>query len=141
MIELVNIPEQTIAENTNVLFSSTAVKTGCAERHREGSGIITLLKPGVYRVTFNADIAIPTGGAVEEILVGLTLDGEPLAGSTATVTPAAVEEYFNVSTTSLLRVYGNCCGGGSCCVTTAVRNLSTQPILVRNANVVVTREC
>lgn len=139
MLELVNVPVQLVAVNSNVLFEAEAIKSGCAERHRQGSGIVTLFKPGIYEVTFNADIAIPTGGTVDEIATALTIDGEVVGGSQTTVTPAAVEQYFNVSTTNLIKVYGNC--GGSCCITVSARNVSEQPINVRNANLTVTRKC
>ena len=44
------------------------------------------------------NIAIPTGGAVSPISIALSVSGEPLASATAIVTPAAVEDYFNVFT-------------------------------------------
>lgn len=134
MFELTNVEVQTVSIGAGVLFDDVALRSGCAERHRQGSGQITLIKPGIYLISFNADIAIPTGGAVGEISVALRADGEELAGSEMTVTPAAVEEFFNVSTSHLIRVCS------PCCVTIGVGNTSTQPILVQNANILAERK-
>ena len=95
MIELINTAPQTVPIGQSVVYNSTAVKGGCAERHREGSAQIVLTKPGRYLVSFSGNIAVPTGETVGEISLALTYDGEVLGGSTMRVTPAAVEEYFN----------------------------------------------
>ena len=50
-----------------------------------------------------------------------------------TVTPAAVEEFFNVSRAINAKIWRGCCE------TIAVRNVSDQPILVQNANIIITR--
>lgn len=61
MIELTGAL-QTVEPNQSVLFNESAVKSGCAERWREGSGQVTLTQPGRYLVTFSGNIAVPTGG-------------------------------------------------------------------------------
>lgn len=134
MIEVVATAVQTVAANQNALFTNTALRTGCAERHREGSGQVTLAKPGIYLVTANADIAIPTGGIVGEITAALELDGEVLSGSEMTVTPAAVLNYFNISTSHLVRVCA------PCCVNVSLGNTSTQAINFQNANLTAERK-
>lgn len=140
MPEYTNAAVQTVAANQNVLFTSTPV--GCNTGnviHREGSGIATLR--GVtnqcrarYRVNFVGNIAVPTGGTAGAISVSLAINGEPLPASTAIVTPAAVEEYFNVSLDTFVDV------PRGCCVTVAVRNTTAMPINVQNANMIITRE-
>ena len=52
----------------------------------------------------------------------------------AIVTPAAVENYFNVSVSAFVDV------PRGCCVTAALKNISTQAIDVANANLIVTRQ-
>jgi hypothetical protein len=106
--------------------------------HRPGSGLVALR--GItsqcrarYKVFFSGNIAIPTGGTVEAISLSLSIDGEPVGSSTMIVTPAAVEEYFNVASAVFLDVPRNCC------LQVAVRNSSTQDILVQNANLIVER--
>ena len=69
-----------------------------------------------YRVSFVGNIAMPTGGTAGAISVSLAINGELLPASTAIVTPAAVEEYFNVSLDTFVDV------PRGCCVTVAVIN-------------------
>lgn len=115
--------------------------------HRNGSGILTLrgITPNCfarYQVTFNGNIAIPTGGTVAAIATVLAIDGEPLQSSRAIVTPAAVEQYFNVTSTAIITV------PRGCCYTVAVENVDAgvggtlvdqQTISVTDGNLVVAR--
>lgn len=86
-----------------------------------------------YLVDFGANIAIPTDGTVEAISVALTVDGATVPASNMIITPAAVEQFFNVSRAINVAVFGGCCES------LAVRNTSTQPILVQNANIIISR--
>ena len=135
MIELINTTLQTVPVGQSVVYNATAVKGGCAERHREGSAQIVLTKPGRYLVSFAGNIAVPDGETVGEVSLALTYDGEALGGSTMRATPAAVEEYFNVSTQHYVDVF---C---SCCVTVTVQNNGTIPVLVDNPNITAVRVC
>ena len=136
MIDAVNVATQAVATNATVVFASTRVFTGCSARHECGSGRFVLLKPGVYEVSFNANVSLPTGATVAPITMDILQDGEALAGSRMIYTPAAVEELGNISATVLVRVYE--CG---CCSTVSVRNSTTQAIDVQDANLVITRHC
>jgi len=141
MAEYVFNPIQEVENGQNVLLNDSIPCTKGYVVHRNGAGILTLR--GIvnnscscfarYQVTFNGNIAIPTGGTVEEISIALALDGEPLQTSRARVTPAAVENYFNVTSTAIITV------PRGCCYTIAVENTSGQTIEVQNANVVVSR--
>jgi hypothetical protein len=138
MAEYIAVTEQTVQANQNVLFSDVAVCGNCSIMHRPGSGLVALR--GItsqcrarYKVFFSGNIAIPTGGTVEAISISLSVDGEPVGSSTMIVTPAAVEEYFNVASAVFLDVPKNCC------VQISVKNSSTQDILVQNANLIVER--
>lgn len=141
MAEYVSNPIQEVEVNQNILLTDSIPCTKGYVVHRNGAGILTLR--GIvnnscscfarYQVTFNGNIAIPTGGTVEEISVALALDGEPLQTSRARVTPAAVENYFNVTSTAIITV------PRGCCYTIAVENTSGQTIEVQNSNVVVSR--
>ena len=131
---------QTVAVDDNVLFSngSRACRKGFVQ-HRDDSGIFFLKGAtngcrAVYRVTFNGNIAIATGGTVEPISVALTINGEELGNATATVTPAAIGDFFNVSVTTFIDIP---CG---CCVTVSVENVSdTTAIDVTNSNIIFER--
>lgn len=138
MAEYTAISEQTVAVNSNVLLTETPVDGGRCVIHREGAGLVTLR--GItnqcrsrYRALFNANIAIPTGGTVGAISLAISLNGEAVQSTTMIVTPAAVEEYFNVSAS----VYVDVPNG--CCTQVAIRNTSDQAILVQNANLIVER--
>ena len=136
MIELINTTEQTVQPGTAVVYNTSVFQSRCGgESFRGDGGQIRLTRPGVYRVTFNGNIAIPTGETVGEISVAISQEGEILNGTIARVTPAAVEEFFSVSAQTLVVV--NC----SCCIPVAVRNNSDIPILVDNPNINVVRVC
>lgn len=121
-----------------ILRTALACRCGCV-LHRNESGIITL-RSGRYQVTFNANIAVPEDGTVQPISIALAIDGEPVLTSRAIVTPAAVDEYFNVTSTDIVVVP---CG---CCLNVSVENTSesdgTTPapaINVQNSSLTVTR--
>lgn len=136
MIELINTAVQTVPVGQSVVYNSTAVRSSCGkERHREGSAFVTLLPPGRFLVTFSANIAVPTDETVGEVSIGITQDGEILGGSVMRATPAAVEEYFNVSTQHYVDTYCQCC------VSVGVQNTGTIPVLVDNPNITVVRVC
>ena len=138
MAEFTGILLQTVEENDNVLFTETPICPTKGITHREGSGIVRVSCNGSqcrarYLVAFSGNIQIPTGGTVGEISVSIAIDGEPLASTQMIVTPAAVENFFNVSAQAYIDVP---CG---CCVTVSVENTSDQAIEVQNANLIVVR--
>lgn len=138
MAEFTNSNTVLVAAGQNLSLTETAVKGGCGIVHREGAGIVTLRGAtnqckARYRVSFGGNIAIPTGGTVEAISVALAIDGEPLNSATAIVTPAAVENFFNVYAAAYIDV------PRGCCVTVALENTSTEAINISNANMIVER--
>lgn len=138
MAEYTNSSIVSIAAGQNVPLTETAVSGGSCIVHREGAGIVTLRGQtsqcrARYKVSFGANIAIPTGGTVEAITVALALNGEALASTTATVTPAAAENYFNIYVAAFVEV------PKGCCVTVAARNTSTQAVEFANSNLIVER--
>ena len=101
---------QTVEENQNVLLTDAVVYGNNSIVHRDGSGLITLR--GItcqcrarFRVSFGANIAIPTDGTVEAISLAIAIEGEPAQASVMTVTPAAVEEFFNVSSSLFIDAF------------------------------------
>ena len=53
MIELSNTAAQTIAPGQSLTFDTVLLKTGCAEAHRNNSGIVTLEADcAVYEIHF-----------------------------------------------------------------------------------------
>ena len=139
MAEYVAVATQEVAANGNVIFTNTAVKGSNCIQHREGSGIVTLR--GItnqcrarYFVDFFANIAVPTGGTAGEISLAIAISGEPVLSSQMRSTPAAVDQFNNVSAGIYIDV------PKGCCVNVAVENTSGVAVNVANANLVVTRE-
>lgn len=137
-MEIIANELQTVLAGANVQFTDTVVPGKACTMHRPGSGLVTLR--GVtdqcrarYKVSFGGNIAVPTGGTVGAISLAIAIDGEAIAATTMTVTPAAVEEFFNVFGAVYLDIPRGCCSQIS------VRNINTQAIEVQNANLIIER--
>lgn len=129
---------QVVGIDQNVLFTETAVSGNCSIMHREGSGIVTLRGMtnqcrARFRITFGANIAVPTGETVGPISLAIAVSGESIPTSSMIETPAAVEEFSNVSSVLFLDV------PRGCCTQVSVENTSTIPVNVQNANLIVER--
>lgn len=150
MAEYIQSPNpQNVAFGQNLLLIDSIPCPRGYVVHRNGSGILTLrgITRGCaqfarYQVTFNGNIAVPTGGTAAAIATALAIDGEPLQSSRAIVTPAAVEQYFNVTSTAIITV------PKGCCYTIAVENVDAgvgdtiadqQTISVADGNLTIMR--
>ena len=135
---------QVVPANGSVIFTESPVPCNCGFiYHRNESGLFRLInrffrqnvtqnwrRNSNYEVSFHANIAIPTGGTVEPISLAVFVDGEEDPSSIMTITPAAVEEFGNVGAGIIVQVPYVCL-----CSSVSVRNISTQPITVQNANI------
>lgn len=141
MAEYVYNQNQTVEDGQNVLLQDSIPCNRGYVIHRNGSGILTLrgivnnpcAKFARYKVEFNGNIAIPTGGTAGEISLALAIDGEPLQTSRARVTPTVVNAYFNVTSVANITV------PAGCCLTISVENTSGVSIDVQNTNLTVDR--
>lgn len=130
---------QQVAAGQNAVLDVDVIKSRCVS-HRTGSGLICVdnsgcdCKPARYKVFVKANIAIPTGGTVGAISLGIALNGEIVQSSIATVTPAAVLDEFSVATEEIINA-------GKCPVNIAVRNPNTQTIQISDLTVIVERIC
>ena len=142
-------PIQEVQPNQPVILNDSIPCTKGYVVHRNESGIVTLrgivnnpcAKFARYQVTFNGNIAVPTDGTAGPISIAIAISGEPIATSEATVTPTAVNAYFNVTSTAIITVPTGCCFNISVENTTDVAAPATaaQAINVQNANLVVSR--
>ena len=137
-MEIIANELQTVLAGANVQFTDTVVPGKACTMHRPGSGLVSLRGltdqcRARYKISFGGNIAVPTGGAVEAISLAIAIDGEAIAATTMTVTPAAVEEFFNVFGAVYLDIPRGCCSQIS------VRNVNTQTIEVQNANLIIER--
>ena len=149
MAEYAFNPVQLVEPNQNVLLDTVIPCNKGYVYHREQSGILILRGivncPNAcfarYQVTFNGTIALPEGADVGPVSVALAIDGEPIQTSRAIYTPAAVDEYGNVTSTAIITV------PRGCCFSVTVENVSAPAeaggvapeINVQNANLVVSR--
>ena len=134
---------QTVAVDENILFlnGNRCCKKGLI-MHNDASGVfrvngVSNCCKTIYKVHFNANVAVSAaddGGVLEPISVAITQNGEVLRNAIATVTPAAIGDFFNVSIETFIELP---CG---CCDTITVRNISdTTAIDVVNANLIIDR--
>jgi hypothetical protein len=138
-MEIIANAIQTVPANQNVYFTDTVICGNGSISHRDDSGLVTLR--GVtnqcrarFMVTFGGNIAVPTGGTVGPISLAIAIEGEPVPATTMIVTPAAVEQFFNVKSSVFIDV------PRGCCTRISVVNTSDEPIVVQNANLIITRE-
>ena len=137
-MEIIANALQTVQANQNVYFTDTVVGGSNSISHRNNSGLITIRGNtgqcrARYKVTFGGNIAIPEGGTAGPISLAIALEGEGLATSTMTVTPTVAEAFFNVFSAIFIDV------PRGCCISVSVKNISTVPVDVQNANLIVER--
>ena len=139
---------QNVALNGPVTFTASIPCTRGYVYHEDETGIFILrgITCGqcfaTYQVTFNGNIALPEGGTVGPIAVAITVNGEPRLTSRAIITPAAVEEYGNVTSTAIIKVPKGCCFSLSVDAVPASEDPTVTPaqlITVQNANLTVSR--
>lgn len=136
---------QEVALNDPLIFTASIPCTKGYIYHEDETGIFILR--GItnncfarYQVTFNGNIAIPTGGTVSPIAVAIAVNGEPRQTSRAIITPAAVDEYGNVTSTAIITVPRGCCFSLSVRYVTADPTVDVSAsINVQNSNLVINR--
>lgn len=139
---------QEISLNAPAIFTASIPCTKGYVYHEDETGIFILrgITCGqcfaTYQVTFNGNIAIPEGGTVAPIAVALTVNGEPRLTSRAIFTPAAAEDYGNVTSTAIIKVPRGCCFSLSVesVPATADPTVTPAPVIeLQNANLVINR--
>ena len=141
---------QEVSLNSTVLFRASIPCTRGLIYHEEDTGNF-ILKGRVnnqcaqfahYQVTFNGNIALPEGATVTPIAIALNINGEPRLTSRAIFTPAAVEEFGNVTATAIIKVPRGCCFslGVDSVPASADPTVTPAPVIeVQNANLTIAR--
>ncbi len=147
MAEYIENPLQEVSLNNSIVFTASIPCTKGYVYHEDGTANFTLR--GItnncfarYQLNFQANAAIPTGGAVTPIAVAIAVNGEVRPSSLAIVTPAAVEEFSSVSNTAIITVPRGCCFNVSVRYVSGVTDGTTTPtptIEVSNANLTISR--
>jgi len=142
-------PVQEVALNAPIIFNASIPCTRGWVYHEDETGIFILRGMttnqcfATYQVTFNGNIALPADAAeVVPIAVAITVNGEPRLTSRAIFTPAAVDEYGNVTSTAIIKVPKGCCFSVSVDAVPATVDPTVTPapiIEVQNANLVINR--
>lgn len=147
---------QTVLPSASVIFTASPVPCNRGLiYHRDESGLFRLASPSLinggygynrgccccgiptalYQVAFHCNISLPTepAGTVEPISLALAIDGEIDPSSIMTVTVPLVSDTAgdNVGSDIIVAVPCICR-----CSSVSVRNISTQPVNVLNANIV-----
>lgn len=138
---------QVVPVNGSVIFTETPVPcTMGLVYHRDDTGLFRLAnrffrqnvtqcwrRNSKYEVAFHANISVPEGETVpaEGISIALSVDGDIDPSSTMIFVPTAAETLGNVGADIIVTVPCMCT-----CSSVSVRNTSTIPITVQNANII-----
>lgn len=139
---------QEVSLNAPIIFTASIPCTRGYVYHEDETGIFILRGItcnqcfATYQVTFNGNIALPEGATVVPIAIAIAVNGEPRPTSRAIYTPAAVDEYGNVTSTAIIKVPKGCCFNLSVDAVPATTDTTVTPapvIEVQNANFVIDR--
>jgi hypothetical protein len=139
--------DQNVSLNAPIIFEDSIPCRNCNIYHANHTGVLTLRGRtnncfARYQAIFNGNIAIPEGGTVTPIAVAITVSGEPRPSSKAIITPAAVDEFGNVTSTAIITVPRGCCFNLSVEAVPASTDPTVTPapvITVNNGNLTVDR--
>ncbi len=108
---------ESVALNTAIPFINSIPCNKGYIFHQSGTGIFVLR--GIvnnpqgcfarYEVEFTGNIAIPENGTITPIATAIVVSGESREGSRSIYTPAAVDEYGNVTSRATVDVPKGCC--------------------------------
>ena len=117
MAEFAYNPVQLVEPNQNIILDTVIPCNKGYVFHQNGTGIFVLR--GIvnnsnccfarYEIDFTGNIAIPEGGEVTPIATAIVVSGESRDGSRSIFTPAAVDEYGNVTSRATVDVPKGCC--------------------------------
>ena len=114
MAEYVTQSDVLVALNGTIPFSSVSIPCNKGNVVPLAVGVINLNgntsnRFARYRVRVQGNVAIPTGGAVTPVALGITINGVVIPESVAIYTPTAVEEYGHINTETIVTVPCGCC--------------------------------
>lgn len=146
MYNAVNEVVQTVNPNANVLFATDRVRSNRSNAccggwlsHDIGSGLFTLVNNNkcgcaTFKIDFNANIAT-TATTVTPLALAIKSNGEQIAGTEMDYTSNIDNTYGNVSASTIVVVP---CGASK---TISIGNILTASTLVKNANIIIEKDC
>ena len=147
MAEYLATAAQSVALNQAAVFEASIPCRAGNVFFENGTGVFVLRGNTTncfarYAVDFNGNIAIPTGGTAGPIGVAISVNGEARPSSLAISTPAAVEEFNNVTSTAIIDVPRGCCAYISLKSVAATTDPTATPapvITIQNGNLRINR--
>lgn len=114
MARYITSTDQNVSLNGTIPFDIVSIPCNKGDVIPVTTGVLTLRgntsnRFARYLVTLQGNIAIPEGGAVTPIAVGITIGGVLVPDSVAIITPAAAEQYNNVNVSIPVTVPCGCC--------------------------------
>lgn len=138
---------QVVPANGSVIFTESPVPCNSGLiYHRDDTGLFRLAnrffrqnvtqcwrRNSRYEVAFHANIAVPEGETIpaDGISLALAIDGDVDPSSTMIFVPTEAEVFGNVGADIVVTVPCVCT-----CTSVSVRNNSTIPVTVQNANII-----
>ena len=138
-MELITSGIQTVEANQSVTFQSAVSANSQSILWRVGSGLITLRGWGYtqprarFRVSYHANVALPSDATVAPISLAILINGETVASSKTISTPTVVSAYNNVAATTFIDV------ASGCCTQISLGNLSDAEIDIQDCSLIVER--
>lgn len=114
MARYITSADQNVALNGTLPFDIVSTPCNKGNVIPLTTGVLTLKgntsnKFARYDVTVQGNIAVPEGGALTAIALGITINGVVIPDSVAIITPQAVEEYGHINTSIPINVPCGCC--------------------------------
>lgn len=145
-ITLLDTNSSPVAFTTDCIRTRSAYPCGGWLCHSQGSPLYKITKGGNYEVTFNANVTGATTGT--PVSLALFLDGVEVPGSRIIEYIGVAGAYYNVSFDKTVPIC--CCGSGTLTIqsvpsvltgtTTTGVATTTQPPLIQNANLTITKK-
>ena len=150
MAEYIAVNEQQVNLGEPVIFTASIPCNKGYVYHEDETGIFIL--KGItanqcncfarYQITYNGNIAVPEAGELTPIGLVISINGEGRPSSKAIFTPAAVDEYGNVTCTCIVTIPRGCCFSMAVRYVSSVNDETVTPtpvINVSNSNLVISR--
>lgn len=127
---------QTLLTNANIPFNTTNLLNGVSIEFNGGT-TISLVKPGVYLISVDANVA--EAGTAGLISIQVQKNGVNINGAKASVDSSATGDAENIHVTTLVKVLPSCCMVNNNANITVVNN--GVGAVYSNANITVVKLC
>lgn len=118
MAKYVTTSDSLVALNNTIPFDHVSIPCNTGNVIPIASGVLTIKgntpnRFARYRVTLQGNIAVPEGGDVTAIALGIAINGAVIPESVAIFTPQAVSEFGHINTEAVITIPCGCCASVS----------------------------